>query len=152
MVPLSFIWIGYPTKSYKKKKNDFRKGYNEIHSWIGSFPEKAPLDFIDVSKNQMKKRVVSFEPPCDLQPIVCLNIITWSQRYSLFPILSSLIEPSLRNFRITLSNGLFSSVGIGKSIPFLRTVLESFLSHTAQQSILLASHLHLLYLTELYFS
>ncbi|KAF1859072.1 hypothetical protein Lal_00000898 [Lupinus albus] len=32
--------------------------------------------------------------------------------YSLFPIFSGLIKPSLRNFRISLSNGLFSAVGI----------------------------------------
>lgn len=27
--------------------------------------------------------------PCDLQPILCFNIISWSKCYSLFPILSS---------------------------------------------------------------
>lgn len=74
-----------------------------------------------------------FETPCDLQPIMCFNIITRSKRYSLFPILSSLIKPSLRNFRISLANGLFSPVGIGGLIPSLRTVLESFLPHTAHQ-------------------
>ncbi|KAF5791778.1 hypothetical protein HanXRQr2_Chr09g0398661 [Helianthus annuus] len=36
------------------------------------------------------------------------NIITRSKCYSLFPILSGLVEPSLRNFRIPLANGLFS--------------------------------------------
>ena len=89
-----------------------------------------------------------FKPPRDLQPIMRFNIITWSKRYSLFPILSRLIGPSFRNFRISLSNGLFSSVGIGGSIPSLRTVLESFLPHTAQQSIILVSHLNLPYLTK----
>ena len=73
----------------------------------------------------------------DLQPIMRFNIITGGKRYSLFPILSGLIEPSLRNFGIALSNGLFSPVGIGGLIPSLRTVLESFLTHTAQQFILL---------------
>ncbi|KAK7239968.1 hypothetical protein RIF29_43179 [Crotalaria pallida] len=53
--------------------------------------------------------------------------------WNLFPIFSGLIKPSLRNFRISLSNGLFSAVGIGESIPSLRTVLESFLPHTARQ-------------------
>nr|pir hypothetical protein 77 - common tobacco chloroplast [Nicotiana tabacum]prf//1211235AD ORF 77 [Nicotiana tabacum] len=71
------------------------------------------------------------------------NIITGSKRYSLFPILSGLIEPSLCNFRISLLNGLFSPAGIGSSIPSLRTVLENFLPHTAQQSILLVSHFDL---------
>ena len=105
--------------------------------------------------NELKKRVVLFETPRDLQPIMCFNIITWTKRYSLFPILSGLIEPSLRNFRISLSNGLFSPVGIGESIPSLRTVLESFLPHTAQQSILLVSHpisFNLPYLTKRDFS
>lgn len=45
---------------------------------------------------------------------MCFDVIARSKCYSLFPILSSLIEPSLRSFRISLSNGLFSSVGIGK--------------------------------------
>lgn len=93
-----------------------------------------------------------FETPCDLQPILCLNIIPGSKRYSLFPILSGLIEPSLRNFRISLSNGLFSPVGIGREIPSLRTVLESFLPHTAQQSILLVSLFLIPYLIEWDFS
>ncbi|MCE0480699.1 hypothetical protein HAX54_037750, partial [Datura stramonium] len=53
----------------------------------------------------------------DLQPIMRFNIITGSKRYSLFPILSGLIEPSLCNFRISLLNGLFSPAGIGSSIP-----------------------------------
>lgn len=89
------------------------------------------------------------ETPRDLQPILSLNIITRSKRYSLFPILSGLVEPSLRNFRISLSNGLFSPVGIGESIPSLRTVLESFLSHTAQYSILVVSYFfNLPYLSE----
>ena len=83
--------------------------------------------------NELKKRVVLFETPRDLQPIMCFNIITRSKRYSLFPILSGLIKPSLRNFRISLANGLFSPVGIGELIPSLRTVLESFLPHTAPQ-------------------
>lgn len=74
------------------------------------------------------------------------NIITGSKRYSLFPILSGLIEPSLRKFRISLLNGLFSPVGIGRSIPSLRTVLESFLPHTAQQPTLLVSRFDLPYL------
>ncbi|KAL4188255.1 hypothetical protein AMTRI_Chr09g43180 [Amborella trichopoda] len=100
------------------------------------------------NENQFKKRVFLFEAPRDLQPILCFNIITWSKRYSLFPILSCLIGPSLCDFRISLSNGLFSSVGIGGSILSLRTVLESFLPHTAQQSTLLAFRLNLLYLTE----
>lgn len=81
--------------------------------------------------------ILLFETPRDPQPILCFNIIPRSKRYRLFPILSGLIEPSLRNFRISLLNGLFSPVGIGGSIPFLRTVLESFLPHTAPQSILL---------------
>ncbi|GFQ03968.1 hypothetical protein PHJA_002910800, partial [Phtheirospermum japonicum] len=38
-----------------------------------------------------------------------------------------------RNFRISLENGLFSPVGIGGLIPSLRTVLKSFLPHTAHQ-------------------
>ena len=80
--------------------------------------------------------VFLFETSCDLQPILRFNIISWSKRYSLFPILRGLIEPSLRNFRISLPNGPFSSVRIGKQIPSIRTVLESFLPHTAQQSIL----------------
>ncbi|KAJ0427354.1 hypothetical protein HanIR_CPg0916141 (chloroplast) [Helianthus annuus] len=75
------------------------------------------------------------------------NIITRSKCYSLFPILSGLVEPSLRNFRIPLANGLFSPVGIGGLIPSLRTVLESFLPHTARQSTLFVSHLNLPYLT-----
>lgn len=45
---------------------------------------------------------------------MCFDVIARSKCYSLFPILSSLIEPSLRSFRISLSNGLFSSVGIGQ--------------------------------------
>ena len=50
--------------------------------------------------NELKKRVVlfEFETSRDLQPIMCFNIITRAKRYSLFPIFSSLIEPSLRNF------------------------------------------------------
>ncbi|GER57860.1 cysteine proteinases superfamily protein [Striga asiatica] len=56
---------------------------------------------------------------------MCFNIITRSKRYSLFPILSGLIKPSFRNFRISLANGLFSPVGIGRLIPSLRTVLEA---------------------------
>ena len=87
------------------------------------------------------------ETSSDFQPILCFNIITRSKCYSLFPILSGLIEPSLRNFRISLSNSLFSPVGIGRSIPSLRTVLESFLPHTAQLSILLVSHFNLPYRT-----
>lgn len=78
-----------------------------------------------------------FEAPRDRQPILCFNIITRSKRYRLFPILSGLSEPSLRHFRISLLNGLFSTVEIGGSIPSLRTVLESFLPHTAQQPTLL---------------
>ncbi|KAJ0959141.1 hypothetical protein HanPSC8_Chr00c451g0808591 [Helianthus annuus] len=38
------------------------------------------------------------------------NIITRSKCYSLFPILSGLVEPSLCNFRIPLANGLFSPI------------------------------------------
>jgi hypothetical protein len=93
----------------------------------------------------MKNRIINkqsllflVETPRNLQPILCFNIITRSKRYSLFPILGGLVEPSLRNFGISLSNGLLSPVGIGLggSIPSLRTVLEGFLSHTAPQSIL----------------
>lgn len=116
--------------------------------WL--FPEDRSILFywrIQYS-NEFKKRVFLFEPPCDLQPIMCFNIIPWSKRYSLFPIFSSLIGPSLRNFRISLSNGLFSPVGIGRSIPSPRTVLESFLPHTAQRSILLVSHFNLPYLND----
>lgn len=76
---------------------------------IRSFHKNDPFYLIDGSKNQtyfnsLKKRMVLFEFEAlrDLQPIMCFNIITWSKRYSLFPILSSLIGPSLRNFRITL--------------------------------------------------
>lgn len=87
----------------------------------------------------IKTFILLFEAPRDPQPILCFNIIPRSKRYRLFPILSGLIEPSFRNFRIALLNGLFSPVGIGGSIPFLRTVLESFLPHTAPQSILLVS-------------
>jgi len=43
-----------------------------------------------------------FETFGDLQPITCFNIITWSEHYSLFPILSSLIGPNFCNFRIAL--------------------------------------------------
>lgn len=74
-----------------------------------------------------------FETSGDLQPIMCFNIITRGKGYSLFPILSGLIKPSLCNFRIPLANGLLSPVGMGGLIPFLRTVLESFLPHTAHQ-------------------
>ena len=88
------------------------------------------------------------ETSSDFQPILCFNIITRSKCYSLFPILSGLVEPSLRNFRIPLLNGLFSPVGIGGLIPSLRTVLESFLAHTARQSTLFLFHLNLPYLTE----
>lgn len=42
----------------------------------------------------------------------------------MFPILSNLIEPSLRNFRISLSNNLFSSVGLGGSILSLEAYLR----------------------------
>ena len=62
---------------------------------------------------------------------MCFNIIPRSKRYSLFPILGGLIKPSLRNFRISLANGLFSPVGIDWLNPSLRPVLESFLTHTA---------------------
>lgn len=78
--------------------------------WILS--GKGPSYFILLKKlllwtqktycHELKKRVVLFEPSCYLQPIMCFNIITRSKRYSLFPILSSLIGPSLCNFRITL--------------------------------------------------
>uniref|UniRef100_A0A7C8YNC9 Uncharacterized protein n=1 Tax=Opuntia streptacantha TaxID=393608 RepID=A0A7C8YNC9_OPUST len=91
----------------------------------------------------IKTFIFLFETPRDPQPILCFNIILGSKRYRLFPILSGLIEPSLRNFRISLLNGLFSPVGIGGSIPFLRTVLESFLPHTAPQPILLVSFFYL---------
>lgn len=93
-----------------------------------------------------------FETSCDLQPIMRFNIISRSKRYSLFPIFSGLIEPSLRNFRIPLSNGLFSTVGIGicESIPSLRTVLESFLPHTAPRLILLVSLNWMRFLIDLY--
>lgn len=94
--------------------------------------------FIKKKKKKMSYFFL-FKTSRDLQPIVRFNIITGSKGDGLFPILSGLIEPSLRNFRISLSNGLFSPVGIGKSIPSLRTVLESFLPHTARQSILLVS-------------
>ncbi|KAL4190787.1 hypothetical protein AMTRI_Chr07g77490 [Amborella trichopoda] len=88
------------------------------------------------NENQFIKRVFLFEAKC----------------YSLFSILSCLIGPSLCDFRISLSNGMFSSVGISGSITSLRTVLESFLPHTAQQSTLLVFRLNLLYLTEIDFS
>src|SRR4051812_20923543 len=103
----------------------------------------------------MKNRIINkqsllflVETPRNLQPILCFNIITRSKRYSLFPILGGLVEPSLRNFGISLSNGLLSPVGIGLSIPSLRTVLEGFLPHTAPQSILLTFRffVHLSYL------
>lgn len=97
------------------------------------------IRFIWLMRLIKKKRVLLFETPCDLQPILCFNIISGSKRYGLFPILSGLIEPSLRNFRISLSNGLFPPVRIGDSIPSSRTVLESFLTHTAQRSILVVS-------------
>lgn len=86
-----------------------------------------------------------FETPCDLRLIMCFNIITKSKCYNLFPILSSLIEPNFHNFIISLANGLFSPIGIGRSIPSLRTVLESFLPHTAHQSFILMSHFNLPY-------
>lgn len=107
------------------------------------------LIYIYIVKNLNKKwnNKLLFETPRDLQPIMCFNIITRSKRYSLFPILGSLIEPSFRYFRISLSNGLFSAVGIGRSIPFLRTVLESFLPHTAQQLISLVPRFNRSYLT-----
>lgn len=88
-------------------------------------------------KKKETKEKFLFEAPRDRQPILCFNIITRRKRYSLFPILSGLSEPSLRHFRISLLNGLFSTVGIGGSIPSLRTVLESFLPHTARQPTLL---------------
>lgn len=99
-----------------------------------------------------KNFLLLFETPRDLQPIMRFNIISRSKCYSLFPILSGLIEPSLRNFRIPLLNGLFSPVGIGicGSIPSLRTVLESFLPHTAPQWILLVSLNWMRFLIDLY--
>ncbi|KAL4202128.1 hypothetical protein AMTRI_Chr02g219530 [Amborella trichopoda] len=100
------------------------------------------------NENQFKKRVFLFEASRDLQPIMCFNIITWSKRYRVFPILSCLIGPSLCDFRISLLNGMFSPVGIGGSIPFLKTIIESFLPHTAQQSTFLVFRLNLLHLTE----
>lgn len=76
---------------------------------IGPFDENNLFYLIDGSNkttnfNELKKKVVlfEFETPSDLQPIMCFNIITRTKSYSLFPILSSLIEPSLRNFRIPL--------------------------------------------------
>lgn len=95
---------------------------------------KTNKDILRIKKTKGK---FLFEAPRDRQPILCFNIITRSKRYSLFPILSGLSEPSLRHFRIALLDGLFSTVGIGGSIPSLRTVLESFLPHTARQPILL---------------
>ncbi|KAL4190771.1 hypothetical protein AMTRI_Chr07g77390 [Amborella trichopoda] len=88
------------------------------------------------NENQLKKRVFLFEAPRVLQPIL------------VFPILSCLIRPSLCDFIISLSNGLFSLVGIGGSIPSLRTIIESFLPHMAQQLTLLAFRLNLMYLIE----
>lgn len=52
-----------------------------------------------------KKRsmvLFKFKALRNLQPVLCFNIISRSKRYSLFPIFSSLIKPSFRNFRITL--------------------------------------------------
>ncbi|KAL4203666.1 hypothetical protein AMTRI_Chr01g105060 [Amborella trichopoda] len=86
------------------------------------------------NENQFKKRVFLFDAPRDLQPILCFNIITWSKRYNLFPILSCLIGPSLCDFRISLSNGLFSPVGIGGSIPSLEPYLRvSYLIRLSSQ-------------------
>ena len=97
---------------------------------------KTNKDIYRIKKKETKKKFL-FETPRDRQPILCFNIITRSKRYSLFPILCGLSKPSLRHFRISLLNGLFSTVGIGGSIPSLRTVLESFLPHTARQPTLL---------------
>lgn len=97
---------------------------------------KTNKDILQNKKKETKKKFL-FEAPRDRQPILCFNIITRSKRYSLFPILGGLGKPSLRHFRISLLNGLFSTVGIGGSIPSLRTVLESFLPHTARQPTLL---------------
>lgn len=99
--------------------------------------EKVNKQLIRIKKVLSKQSLLYylFEASSDLQPIMCFNIIIRSKRYSLFPILSGLIEPSLRNCRISLSNGLFPPGGIGRSIPSLRTVLESFLPHTAQPSL-----------------
>uniref|UniRef100_A0A7N0RAR1 Cytochrome f large domain-containing protein n=1 Tax=Kalanchoe fedtschenkoi TaxID=63787 RepID=A0A7N0RAR1_KALFE len=58
------------------------------------------------------------------------NIIPRSKCYSLFPILSGLVEPSLRNFKIALSNGLFSPVGIGAS-----PIEEPFLAESSSPGI-----------------
>ncbi|KAL4202663.1 hypothetical protein AMTRI_Chr02g222240 [Amborella trichopoda] len=80
------------------------------------------------NENQLKNIVFLFEASCDLQPII------------LFAILNCLIGPSHYDFRISLLNGMFSSVEIGGSIPSLRTVIEG--------STLLAFRLNLLYLTE----
>ena len=104
--------------------------------------QKDQKEFEQITKKLEIIRIflLLFETPRDLQPIMRFNIIPRSKRYSLFPILGGLIEPSLRNFRISLSNGLFSPVRIGGSTPSLRTVRESFPPHTAPQSILLVSH------------
>lgn len=114
----------YLTERAKKRKNDF-------------FVKRIKDIYIEYRKKKETKEKFLFEAPRDRQPILCFNIITRRKRYSLFPILSSLSEPSLRHFRISLLNGLFSTVGIGGSFPSLRTVLESFLPHTARQPTLL---------------
>ncbi|XP_020262654.1 uncharacterized protein At4g14100-like [Asparagus officinalis] len=92
------------------------RNFNIMQDQLGGppfYPQARSLGFLHWDGGE---KIVLFETPRDLQPIMCFNIITWSKRYSLFPILSSLIGPSLRNFRITLQNGLFSPVGIGRSI------------------------------------
>lgn len=65
--------------------------------------------------------VTSARPRETIPFAICLQIWkVWHGRAGSdipFPILGGLIEPSLRNFRISLSNGLFSPIGIGGSIP-----------------------------------
>lgn len=152
-IRVSFI----PTK-YQRNRKRSSKGKDIMKFFDCFFQKNDPFYLTDgankqLIKKQKKKRVLLFETSRDLQPILRFNIITRRKRYSLFPVLSGLIEPSLRNFRIALSNGLFSPVGIGGSIPSLRTVLESFLPHTAQHSILVVSHFfYLPYLIEWDFS
>lgn len=119
---------------YHTNQNDLLR---DIMKFFDQFFPESKFWFI----NEKITKTFLFETSGDLQPIMRFNIISRSKRYSLFPILSGLIKPSLRNFRISLSDGLFSPVGIGGSIPSLRTVLETFLPHTAPQSILLVSFL-----------
>lgn len=84
---------------------------------ISFYLPNGPRLILTNKKIRNKKFILLVETLRDPQPILSFNIILGSKRYRLFPILSGLIEPSLRNFIISLLNGLFSPVGIGGSFP-----------------------------------